>query len=222
MKSKAKKDVRTRTWMAIFYPDSAPSDWEEILSERLGHGPWAHSPLHDKDVNPDGTVKKPHWHVVMTFPGKKSYEQVKDILEPLNCTEPKRLESLNGMIRYFIHADNPEKAPYSRADIKAFGGLDVITPFENTQAFIEDNFSAIFDIIVETRLDNLIELETKLREEGKEELLYFIHTHTIVVTKYLDHQYQLNKRQGYNYETGEIGTTKQTTKQTGKDGTEKE
>ena len=26
--------------------------------------PMAISPLHDKDLNADGTLKKPHWHII--------------------------------------------------------------------------------------------------------------------------------------------------------------
>ena len=46
------------------------------------------SPLHNKDVNADGTPKKPHWHVILTFKGLKSYEQVKAITDKLNAPAP--------------------------------------------------------------------------------------------------------------------------------------
>ena len=37
-------------------------DWELRL-ELIGV-PMAISPLHDKDLNADGTLKKPHWHII--------------------------------------------------------------------------------------------------------------------------------------------------------------
>ena len=55
-KSSGNKDKRTRNWMIIVYPDSAPERWEDILDEM--HIAWACSPLHDKDVNADGTPKR--------------------------------------------------------------------------------------------------------------------------------------------------------------------
>ena len=73
----SKKDDRARTWTFIVYPESAPQNWRELLDEC--HVSWVESPLHDKDVNPDGTVKKPHWHIILLFDGNKSYEQVKEI-----------------------------------------------------------------------------------------------------------------------------------------------
>ncbi|WP_225354628.1 Rep family protein, partial [Ligilactobacillus murinus] len=58
-----KKDDRARTWTFIVYPESAPENWRDLLDEY--HVPWVESPLHDKDINPDGTVKKAHWHVIL-------------------------------------------------------------------------------------------------------------------------------------------------------------
>lgn len=203
MKPNVKKD-RTRNWMTVVYPDSAPANWEDVLSERLGHGPWAHSPLHDSDTNPDGTTKKPHWHVIITFPGVKTYEQVKEILEPLHCADTLVLHNVSAMIRYFTHVDNPEKAQYSRDDIKAFGGLDVRKPYEDNADFEEAQFSSLFKIIKETRICNLITLEEYLVEVGNDDLRRFVHTHTFLAKSYLDSMYQLNKSQHYNAVTGEV------------------
>ena len=40
----------------IVYPESAPSNWRDTLNKT--HLRWIESPLHDKDVNADGEVKK--------------------------------------------------------------------------------------------------------------------------------------------------------------------
>ena len=77
---------RKRNWVFVLYPDSAPENWREQLRDMLVPG--FISPLHDKDVNADGTPKKPHWHVILTFKGLKSYEQVKAITEKLNAPAP--------------------------------------------------------------------------------------------------------------------------------------
>ena len=68
--AKNKKDVRARTWTFILYPESAPENWRDILDGY--HIPWVESPLHDRDVNPDGTVKKAHRHIILLCAGKKS------------------------------------------------------------------------------------------------------------------------------------------------------
>ena len=111
-----------RHWSFIVYPESAPEHWQDIIDQY--HIPWACSPLHDADENPDGETKKPHWHVVVSFEGKKSYNQVLDIIRPLNCTVPQKVQSMKGMLRYFVHLDNPEKHQYSINDIELHGGFD--------------------------------------------------------------------------------------------------
>lgn len=120
----APKDGRTRIWAAVVYPDSAPVNWQDLLDEQLIE--WAESPLHDRDVNPGtGELKKPHWHIVLAFEGKKSFEQVCAILEPLHCPIPQRCHALKGAVRYMAHLDNPEKAQYPVSAIKGHGGFDV-------------------------------------------------------------------------------------------------
>ena len=88
---------RTRVWSAIVYPESAPANWREILDDE--HFEWAESPLHEFDVNPTGEVKKAHWHIVLCFEGPKSFEQVQQLLEPLNCPYPQRCHALKGAVR---------------------------------------------------------------------------------------------------------------------------
>lgn len=126
-------DGRARIWAAIVYPESAPEDWRDRLDDE--HIEWAESPLHDMDVNPGtGERKKPHWHIVLAFDGKKSYEQVVEILRPLNGPIPKRCHSMKGAVRYFAHLDNPEKAQYSPSQIVGHGGFDVQSALAPTSA----------------------------------------------------------------------------------------
>ena len=119
-KSNKSGQGRTRIWTFVCYPDSVPADWEQILTERFNLQ-WARSPLHDSDFNADETQKKPHWHIVLVFDGVKRYEQVKEISDTINATIPQKVHNLQGLMRYFIHLDNPEKAQYDIKDIKAVG-----------------------------------------------------------------------------------------------------
>lgn len=131
---------RTRIWAAVVYPESAPDNWRDILDDY--HIEWAESPLHEFDTNPTGEVKKAHWHIVLAFDGPKSYEQVLEILAPLNGPIPQRCHSLKGAVRYFAHLDNPEKHQYSVSDIVAHGGFDVT-------AALAPSASERYDIIAE-------------------------------------------------------------------------
>ena len=62
--TKSKKPVeKGRDWTFIVYPESTPKNWRDILDET--HMRWVESPLHDKDVNPDGELKKEHYHILL-------------------------------------------------------------------------------------------------------------------------------------------------------------
>ena len=130
-KQDKKQQKRVRTWAFVTYPESAPADWEQIID--ANHVPWCRSPLHDLDKNPDGTEKKPHWHVIVNFEGVKTYEQVLAITQSVCGTIPQPVDSIKGYVRYLAHLDNPEKAQYNKADIKVFGGMDIDEYLQNTK-----------------------------------------------------------------------------------------
>ena len=118
-----KPDVRARAWTFIVYPESAPENWRDVLDGF--HLQWACSPLHDRDVNATGEPKKAHWHILLSFGGKKGYGQIWSISEAINGTRPQVCQDQKALIRYFSHRDNPEKAQYKASDIEARGGFDL-------------------------------------------------------------------------------------------------
>lgn len=122
-KSSGNKQSRTRNWSVVLYPESAPENWRDVLDEL--HIEWVESPLHEFDCNPDGEVKKAHWHLLLMFGGMKTYDQVQEVLKPLNCPAPQRCLSAKGAVRYMAHLDNPEKYQYSASDIVSHGGVDL-------------------------------------------------------------------------------------------------
>ena len=115
--------TRARGFAFVLYPESAPDNWRDIIDSF--HIQWAESPLHCFDVNETGEVKKPHWHIVLSFEGLKSLDQVKEITTSVNGTIPIKLNSVKGMVRYFAHLDNPEKYQYPVDQIIGHGGMDV-------------------------------------------------------------------------------------------------
>lgn len=120
-----KKDratTRTRNFATIVYPESAPENWQSILSD--WHIPAFISPLHDKDINPTGEPKKPHYHVLFVFEGVKSLSQVAEIIQSINGVGCDIVNSQRGYARYLCHLDNPEKAQYSPEDVKQLCGAD--------------------------------------------------------------------------------------------------
>lgn len=120
---KSNSDNRVRNWSFILYEDSAPENWRELLDDM--HIEWIESPWHDKDINANGEPKKKHKHILLLFAGKKSYEQIKEITDSLNCPIPERCHNSRALVRYMAHLDNPEKAAYNVSDIIAHGGVDL-------------------------------------------------------------------------------------------------
>lgn len=116
---------RYRNWATVAYPESLPDGWQERLDKE--HIPAFISPLHDKDINPDGEKKKPHYHIVMMFGGNKTKEQVQKISnEILSGVEVIQVKDLRAYARYLCHIDNPEKAQYKPSDVKSLGGVDYL------------------------------------------------------------------------------------------------
>lgn len=116
-------EKRTRNWTFIVYPESAPQNWVDILCEE--HVPFAVSPLHDKDINPTGEPKKPHYHVAFAYSGVKTYAQVEKVTKNINATIPQTINNMKGMLRYFGHLDNPDKYQYDISDINGYCGFDI-------------------------------------------------------------------------------------------------
>lgn len=128
MNNKIDVNKRGRSWTFMLYLDSAPDNWIDILNSL--HTPVVISPFHDKDINPDGTPKKPHYHILLLFDGNKSYSQVYSFVKKLNSPIPQLVENTKGMVRYFIHIDNPEKYQYNRSDMRTLGYIDLDSFFE--------------------------------------------------------------------------------------------
>lgn len=58
---------KSRYWITVVYPESAAENWIEILN--LSGLQAIISPLHDKDVNATGEIKKAHYHVMLMWDG---------------------------------------------------------------------------------------------------------------------------------------------------------
>lgn len=161
--------IKGRNWAFVVYPESLPTNWEEIITET--GLPMCFSPLHDNDLNPTGEPKKPHYHVICYYENNTTQKNVKEnICDRLNGTIPIKLESMVGMYRYHLHLDNPEKYQYDDRDRKFFNGFDTnkvtsLTYFEvskilrEIQVFIQNNniyeYSDLLDILLDNEKFNM-------------------------------------------------------------------
>ena len=156
-----RKGIRTRNWVFILYPESAPENWREVMDE--DRVPWIESPLHDKDKNPDDTDKKTHFHIMKCYPAVKTFEQVKELTDSLNATIPQAVKSVVGQVRYYAHLDNPEKHQYNRSEVVGHGidaqgiidtGADKMQVLMEILAFVRENNIYRFNTLVDYALRN--------------------------------------------------------------------
>ncbi|TGY51668.1 replication protein [Ligilactobacillus murinus] len=183
------KDDRARTWTFIVYPESAPENWRELLDEY--HVPWVESPLHDKDINPDGSVKKAHWHVILLFDGKKSYEQVKELTDAINAPIPQKTANTKGLVRYLIHMDNPEKYQYKRDEIVCHSGADVDEYFALSSSSRRAVLWEIVEFIKENEIDNFSDfIGFCLETDNRDWFDVAMNHNTLAINKLLDSIYQ--------------------------------
>lgn len=161
-----KKEQRSNKWAFLFYQESAPKDYLNILEEL--HVPFVLSPWHDKDINrTTGELKKAHKHGALFFDSLKSYSQVSNLISD-KLNGPSHVEvimSPKGMYDYFTHAENPEKTPYSTEDIESGAGFEL------------DKFLA------ENNPDLLLQVYEIMRDSGLKEFADFT---DLIAQKYPD------------------------------------
>lgn len=151
-----------RIWASVGYPESLPTNWIEMLQET--GLPIAISPLHDKDLDPNGEPKKAHYHIIFNYDGPTTYNNVKSLCDKLNMTIPIKLESLRGMYRYHIHIDNPDKYQYDDRDRILLNGFDVSSVDSLTKTEVDKLIVEILDFIENNNIIEYRDLIFNLRD----------------------------------------------------------
>lgn len=155
-------------WTFLVYPDSAPKNWIDILTETGCE--IAISPLHEFDIDNEesGELKKPHWHIILSYPNSTTYNTIKAITDKTNSPIPKLLNSVKGMLRYFTHMDHPHKHQYKKEDIQLLNGfeMDKYVPLTLSQKYkIKKD---IFQYIKDHKIKYYVELLECLMFENED------------------------------------------------------
>lgn len=192
------KRVTGRTWAFVIYPESIPKDYEEII---LNTGlPMAVSPLHDKDIDPTGESKKPHYHVIIYYENATTYNNVKqNVTDKLNGTIPIKLESMRGMYRYHLHLDNPDKYQYDDRDRKFYNGFDIDMASKLTKTEVNKIIRQINDLVRTTKIYEYSDLIDTLDESDSVQMLEIAQQYVSYFTSYLNSR-RYKKEQLYKKE----------------------
>ena len=180
------KNVKKRNWAFVLYPESAPKNWKEMLAQSGVQ--CAISPLHDRDVNPTGEPKKPHYHVILVYGNPTTYSNVKSLTNGrLGQKIPQPLEQVQGYYRYLTHDDNPEKAQYSKNDIEHLNGFDIREFVELSKSEIIRIKRELLAFIRDNKIYEYADLMELLMDGGEETADYFevASNNTVFFDRYL-------------------------------------
>lgn len=133
--------VRTRNFATVVYTESASDNWRDLLASN--YVPAFISPLHDRDIQDNGELKKPHYHIMIMFDSVKTSEQAKEVFKSfggVGCCEV--LKSSRAYARYLCHLDDKDKAQYKIEDVECLCGAD----YESVIALTIDKYVALAEM----------------------------------------------------------------------------
>ena len=168
------KNIKKRNWAFVLYPESAPADWREQL-QKTGLQ-CAISPLHDKDMNPDNTPKKP----------------------------PQALEQVRGYYRYLTHKDNPEKAQYDEREIKTINGFNIADFSELTRSEITQIKKTLQALIRQYDIVEYAQLMDFLQDEEMNVEYEVASNNTLFFDRYIGSRRHAPRVPKCDPETGEV------------------
>lgn len=180
----AKRAGRTRNFTVVLYPENLPEDWREKIDET--HVKWIESPLHDKDLNPDGQPKKPHYHAIFMFDSVKTLEQVSNYFKKIfgesenesiiGVAAPQTVSDRCALVRYFAHLDHPSKAQYEVSDIIGHNGADPAEILRYSATETREMIVAMEEFIEQNGIIELADFAAAIRYDNPE-------WHTLLSTK---------------------------------------
>lgn len=157
MDNKARQPpTKSKYFCAILYPDSTTYDTDNVIKcLAKEHFTFAVSPIHDKDVEEDGSPKKGHYHLLLAYSSATTLNNINRWFKACGLPESD-LHSVRvcasgvGYYRYLTHKDNPEKAQYNDNDIRIFNDFDdLFKKFSKTASDKIDDLVRIFQIVDE-------------------------------------------------------------------------
>lgn len=149
--------ARAKNYTLVVYPEDLSTEmqtndaWIDVFRD-LGHK-LVVSPYHDKDINADGSKKKPHYHILLQG-GRNwiKFSELKDLvkndLQGKGVAVPQKCSNSDGLKRYMTHIDNPDKFQYSKDDIRCYNGASVDSAYSISE---EGKKLAIYDIMAFVR-----------------------------------------------------------------------
>lgn len=154
------KRYNSTAWQFIVYPDSAPENWRDELSQ-LGL-PFSVSPLHNRDVNESAEggpeFKKEHYHMIMIWNNPTTWLNAIRIAENIHAPLPLPVLNVRNRYDYFIHKNDPHKYQYDPADIECFNGFNIADLDKLTGAEVFSIMNELTNIVRENVITDYADL----------------------------------------------------------------
>ena len=160
------KQTRGKYKGILLYPDCE----EHLLSLDLIKQNYKYALItHDKDVNEDGELLKPHIHVVIKLDNTQEDTALEKNLG-LRSGLVHTIFSLKGSLEYLIHLNNPEKYQYSLNDVE--GDLkSTLEDFLIGEIPEAERFKHLLDLLDIERPLNIYELTRMCLKYGYYDIL---------------------------------------------------
>lgn len=179
----------------LIWLDSAPSDWLERVQD-IGY-PALISPLHDKDFlnmpGEDGrpVQKKPHYHVDIYFPGKKTLDQCQYIADYVSQQEDYEVFYIVDRevhAKYLCHLNAPQKHRYPVTEVLAVNGAsyEKYVGSQQENAYVMEVLGDIIDWLKDNDVKYFDELLDYARDHKLNQwITLLVKTGTPVIKSYL-------------------------------------
>lgn len=201
------KIEKSRFWVSIGYPEDFPPDWREDIGDKL-QLPYAYC-IHDKDVGKDGTLRPPHFHLIVVFPNTTTYNHALNVFNLLSPTEKpvfRVVEACNirHMYDYLIHDtddsrkkgkflyDPSERITGNNFDIGAYEQIDL--------ARKNEIFRELSDAIKDNGICNYMDFYEYISEAFVDELTVYLE----IMRSYSGHFERLTKANFQKAQQGRI------------------
>ena len=173
----------------LVYPDSVNDGWNDYL-KNTGLKV-AISPLHDNDINDDGSINKPHYHIVIVYSHSVNWYQFAEIRDKINAYKNfEKVKSTQNIINYLTHDSytSAAKFKYSKDNIQWINCCEL--------DFMEDEYLRVINFIEDNQIFTLRFLIQSLLKNGYEGqlLVKWITQNVIFTNSYLRSFIQKNQK----------------------------
>lgn len=98
---------KSRIWEPILYPENMLDDWESRIEE-ITQYPLAYA-IHDKDVDELGQLRKPHVHMILSFPNTTTRKHALNVANRFSrsgctcCSSVADVDVVRSAFDYLVH-----------------------------------------------------------------------------------------------------------------------